>query len=425
VVLSALFLASVGVLLVTAFAPNASPQAGSACTGNACGRIRHIIFLVKENHTFDNLFGGYPGANGAILAREGSRRVRMAATPNQVKVDLYHSGWAAAVAVDHGRMDDFYKARYAFQNGVDVADSRYRRQEIPNYWRYAQTFTLADDFFSTILGSSFPNHLATIAGTGLKTLAEPNHVTGTEWSWGCDAPTGTTVQYVSHGRLSNERPCFSHIQTLADEANAGHVSWRYYAAPRGRVGYIWSTFDEIKHIRYSPQWTTNVKPTASFLNDIDSGNLANVTWLIPRFDDSDHPPAGMCQGENWTVEMLNAIMRSKFWSSTVVVLTWDDFGGFYDHVAPPRESKYMLGPRVPAIIISPYSRPGYIDGAQFDFRSVLKFAENTFHLPHVATFNRGVNSIGRALDYSQKPRPGMILRVRKCPALSTSKVPVY
>ena len=423
-VLSCLFLLSTGVLLFGLSTPLSQVSAGAnSCFVTGCGKIKHIILIVKENHSFDNMFGLMSGADGTSVARAGSKTVPMSSTPESLKVDIYHSGNAAIDAVNGGRMNQFYDQAGAEQDGQNVADSQFNQSTIPSYWAYAQHFTLADHFFSTILGSSFPNHLVMISGSAQNIIDEPIRYKQTEWSWGCDAHAGTKVEFYRDGKTGYEFPCFN-ATTIADEANKAGVGWRYYAAPAGRVGYIWSTFDSIRHIRYSSQWDTNVRPTSDFVYDLDAGQLAPITWLIPRFDVSDHPPGGICQGENWTVEMVNAIMRSRYWRNTVIVLTWDDYGGFYDHVPPPRESKYMLGPRVPAIVISPYSRSHTIDHSQYDFRSILTFIESVFDLPHLTSYNRNVNSIGQMLNFNQSPLAPMYLRTRACPAAS-SETPVY
>jgi phospholipase C len=411
--LSAVFLLASGVLLMTSLAQRSASSDASGCLELGCGKIKHIIWIVKENHTFDNMFGRFHGADGTTVARAGARIVPMTTTPDELKTDLDHTGNTAIVGVNGGKMNDFYKAPNAVQGGQNMADSQYAPSEIPNYFRYAQHFALADHFFSTMLASSFPNHLVTVTGSSLNTIGEPNHIRNTEWSWGCDAPKGTTVQFDANGRTGTEAPCFNAV-SIPDEANAAHVSWRYYASPHGRVGYIWSALDELKRIRYSKQWSTSVADTDNFQTDVKHGTLAQLTWLIPRFDYSDHPPTSICQGENWSVRAINAIMASKFWSSTVIVLTWDDFGGFYDHVPPPLVSKYMLGPRVPAVIISPYSRWHYVDHQTLDFRSVLTFIEGELNLPHLAKFNRNVNSIAGALNFNQKPRAPMLLPQRAC-----------
>jgi phospholipase C len=424
--LSIILLVSVAVLLFVGAAPEPGPEgtlAGS-CGVPGCGKIQHIILIVKENHTFDNMFGLMPGVDGTSVARVGDRTVPMTTTPDSLKEDIYHSGDTATASINGGLMNQFYKEPGAVQGGQNVADSQYTESEIPNYWAYAQHFAIADHFFSTVMGSSFPNHLVMITGSNQNIIGEPIRYKKADWSWGCDAHPGTKVEYAKDGKTGYEFPCIN-PQTIADEADAAHVPWAYYAPPPGRVGYIWSTFDAIRHIRYSSQWDTNIRPTSDFRYDIESDQIPAVTWLIPRFDYSDHPPGSICQGENWSVNTINAIMHSKIWPNTVIILTWDDFGGFYDHVAPPKESRYTLGARVPVIVISPYSRPHTVVHTQFDFRSILTFTERVFRLPHIATYDRNVNSIGQLLNFNQTPLAPMYLKTRHCPPLNGDKVPVY
>jgi phospholipase C len=313
-----------------------------------------VVFVIKENHTFDNLFGRFPGADGTKYALEGARRVRMGTTPIFFKDDLFHVRNAPQLAVNGGRMNAFSRMPNSFQNGRDIADSEFSQAEIPAYWSYARHFALADHFFSTMLATSFPNHMVMMTGQSLNTIGDPNHLPAITWSWGCDASRIDYVLYSAHGHTGLEHPCFN-AQTLADEATAAHVTWKYYAAPIGDIGYIWSSLDAIRHIRYSAKWKLDVLPESRFPADVGRGRLAAITWLTPPYGASDHPSTNMCEGENWTVRMINALMRSKFWSSTVIVVSWDDYGGFYDHVTPPHVSTYMLGPRVPTIVISPYS----------------------------------------------------------------------
>lgn len=425
ILLALLFLLSGGILLITSVAPaSQASDASKSCAANGCGKIKHIIWIVKENHTFDNMFGRFPGGDGATKAHAGPQVVPLGETPDEMKDDLYHSGTAAVEAVDGGKMDMFFKEPDAVQNGQNVADSQFRQNEIPNYWKYARHFTLADHFFSTVLGSSFPNHLVTVTGSNLYTIGEPNRVGTTMWSWGCDAAAGTMVTYDKTGKLAKEPPCFN-VKSIPDEANAAHVTWHFYSAPAGRVGYIWSTLDAIKSIRYGPQWKTNVLDSNNILKDVKRGRLAKITWLMPPFDYSDHPPGSMCQGENWSVEVINTIMKSKFWKHTAIVLTWDDYGGFYDHVAPPKLSTYRLGPRVPAIVISPYSRAHDIDHHQYDFRSIVKYMEDLFHLPHTVNYDRNVRSVAHMMNFNQRPLSPTLLKLRDCPNGVGSGLPNY
>lgn len=375
--------------------------------------IKHIVIIVRENHTFDNIFGRFPGADGTIVAHVGSKVVPLNLTPVKLSSDIGHGGNSAENAVDGGKMDRFYQEVQATQGGVDVADSQYSGSEVPDYWAYAHKYALADHFFSTVLGPSFPNHLVTITGQWLNIYVNPQSPANAFRSWGCDASPRTTVQWSVGGTTGTTRPCFN-TQTLADEANAAHVNWKYYAPPPGSFGYIWSTYDSIRHIRYSGQWKTNVPQTARFLTDVRNGHLPQISWLTTDLATSDHPPASICDGQNWTAQQINAVMRSKYWKSTAIVITWDDFGGFYDHVPPPTVAGYTLGPRVPTIVISPYARPHFIDHQEYDFRSILEFAESTFNLPHRASYDRSVASISGMLNLHQKPLKPLELSQRSC-----------
>lgn len=392
-----------------------------------CGPIRHIVIMVKENHSFDNLFGRLPGVDGTLYAREGSRSVRMATTPDRLSHDLRHSSQTSLQDINHGAMNEFQLPHFAYQNGLNVADSEYSRKEIPNYFSLASHFAIADHFFSTILGSSFPNHLVLVGGNAQNTIGNPSTPPlGLKWKrWGCDSAKQTLVWTYKNGRYKTVYPCFN-MKTLADEADSAGVSWKYYEAPPPRFGYIWSTLDAIKHIRdNSKLWGAHIRQANNFSKDVLSGHLPALTWLTTDLLYSDHPPKSICYGENWTVGAVNSIMRSKFWKSTVIILTWDDFGGFYDHVPPPHEGRYRLGPRVPLIVISPFARPHFVAHARYDFRSVLKFVENTFKLPDEMSYNRSVNSIANMMNVNEEPMKPMILPNQKCPVYTQVVQPPY
>jgi phospholipase C len=161
-------------------------------------------------------------------------------------------------------------------------------------------------------------------------------------------------------------------------------------------------------------WENVVRPE-SFVPELRAGKLADVTWLIPPTPESDHPDLGnFCDGRNWTVRMLNAIMQSPQWKRTAVVLTWDDFGGFYDHVPPPHVDIYGMGPRVPALIISPWARPGFIFHETAEFSSVLKMISTVFELPSLTARDRKANDLLGAFDFRQDPQPPLILEEEPC-----------
>ena len=399
---------------VTYNAPSSSVSLHTLCGGSAKCPIKHIVYIVKENHSFDNLFARFPGADGTKYAMVGKRRVKIGSLPDHLPFDIAHGGNAAPTAVNDGHMNHFYRLAGAKQFGHDYADAAYKKSQIPNYWAYASHFALADHFFSTIMGPSYPNHLVTIGNQSAGAIDNPHGQSIR--SWGCDAGTGSTVAVrSSSGKITHPAPCFN-FTTLADEANKAGVSWRYYSAPYGTFGYVWAAYDSIKHIRYSKYWAQANIPDTQFISDVSHGKLADITWLTTDLATSDHPPASMCDGENWTVQQINAIMQSKFWKSTAIVLTWDDFGGFYDHVAPPVVNNIGFGPRVPTIVISPYSQPHSINHTTYDFSSLNQFTEDAFHLQHLPMYDPKIPSISGMFDFHQAPMAPYILKTRSCPA---------
>ncbi|HZT97019.1 MAG TPA: alkaline phosphatase family protein [Chloroflexota bacterium] len=388
-------------------------KASTPCPAFECGKIRHIIIIVRENHSFDNLFGRFPGADGTKYAMRGTKRIRMPQTPDSLTTDIAADSRSTKKSINNGRMNQFYKTANAYQNGHDVADSQYRKKQIPDYWTYASDFSLADHFFASIQSQSFPNHLALIAGRNLHVIDNPTD-RGHVFEWGCDSPKATRAKTFDAGKYGSVFPCFK-SKTLADEADAAGASWKYYAPSKGQLGYVWSTYDAIKHVRYSPEWQSNVVPTSQFLTDVSKGTLPALSWLVAGLKTSEHPPESECQGENWTVDQINALMKSPLWKTSVVVLTWDDYGGFYDHVVPPHLGAYSLGLRVPTLVISPYTRAHLIYRGTLDFPSILKFVEDQYQLPHVATFNRNETSIAPMLNENQTPLPPVTLPTLTCP----------
>jgi phospholipase C len=171
----------------------------------------------------------------------------------------------------------------------------------------------------------------------------------------------------------------------------------------------------VRHVRFSPEYR-NVVPNGRFLVDLKDGTLPRVSWLKPPIALSDHPPESICAGENWTVHVIDKIMRSPYWSSTAIVLTWDDYGGFYDHVSPPHVDDYGFGPRVPAIVISPWAKRGVIDHDTMEFASVLKLIETLYGLKPLTARDANTSDMLSAFDFTQKPQPKLILRQRTCPA---------
>lgn len=384
-------------------------------------QIQHIIFFIKENRTFDSMFGTFPGAYGATKGKISTGAViPLRHESDALPYDLDH-GWSSAISsIDNGLMDRFDLTGEANVNGLFGAYSQLYQSDIPNYWSLAQTFTLGDQMFSSIHSDSFPNHLYTIAAESGGGIGAPGPDAEPVEGWACDGPATAQTQVMDEfGDLSYVFPCFN-FQTLADTMDAAGVTWRYYAPSKGQLGYFFSTFDAIDHIRNGPDWTEDVVPTTQFQTDAESGNLPPVSWVVVGKGLTDHPPKSICQGENATLTYINALMQSPEWDSSVVFLVWDDFGGFYDHYAPPAVDQYGLGARVPLIVISPYAKPGYIDHTQYEFSSVLKFIEEQYNLPPLTSRDANANDMMNSFDFSQTPLPPLPLTPRTCPIISAT-----
>jgi phospholipase C len=217
------------------------------------------------------------------------------------------------------------------------------------------------------------------------------------------------------GSVVDIYPCLD-FETMGDELTAAGVSWKMYAPTQGVPGYVWSVYDAIRHVRdNSIEWQLHIAPVDQFAEDARSGTLPAVSWISTPSDVSEHPPSSTCVGENWTVSLLEALAGGPDWSSSAVFLTWDDFGGFYDHVAPRQIDRFGLGFRVPLLVVSPYARPGFIDHVEGEFSSVLKFVERDFGLASLTRRDLDTTDLTHDFDFTQAPLSLPDLPQRSCP----------
>jgi phospholipase C len=380
--------------------------------------IQHIVFIMKENRSYDNMFGTFPNANGATTAPISTGQIiNLGHTPDATPRDIAGHGWYDYESgYDNGKIDMFDVIPGGSINEDYLSLTQLYQTDLPNYWTYAQNFALADNAFSSLRGASMPNHLYMVSAQSGGEFLNPLLGSQTPNYWGCDAPAATVarVQDPDTGLVTNPYPCFD-FQTLADSLETAGVSWRFYAPPEGTSGYTFNTLDAINHIRNGPLWSTNVVNTTQFITDVENNNLPAVSWVTMGSPYNEHPPESTCVGENWTVTQLNALMNSPEWDSTVVYLAWDDFGGFYDHVPPPVEDFFGLGGRVPFLIISPYAVAGYVSPTQYEFSSVLKFIEERFGLPPLTDRDAEANDTTDSFNFSQPPINPLVLQTRNCP----------
>jgi phospholipase C len=438
--------------------------------------IEHFIFIIQENHSFDNYFGTYPGANGIP---SGTRLPDYPGGPlvnplfllraNHVPRDLPH-GWVSyRLAWDNGAMDGFLWAEYRqassyygkgiaqptpnpnlvkivkrkrpmdsepkaiFSDGEFLSPSGFADSEdddapwvgdaneqlaapeplasgtpnpakrpswviytlsymddsvIPNYWTYAHDYTLCDEFFSSVTSASLPNHLYNVAGQSGDLVGDFR------------IPTANTLYF--------EFP--SVIQLLG---NAG-VAWKYYTGKGDpTVEGVWNPLPGFRKYSESKGFQNldaHLGSLPDFYRNIQENTLPQVCWITPPKEKSEHPPYDVPTGMWYVTDLVNAVMKSPYWNNCAIILMWDESGGFYDHVAPPQVDELGLGFRVPALVISPWSKSGVIVHTQYDLTSPLALLETKFGLSALSTRDGSSNSMLDCFDFTQTPLPPHIIK---------------
>ena len=377
--------------------PGSAGASGPIISGPlAAGPIQHVVVIMQENRSFDNLFYGFPGADTAQTGMNKGVQVPLLPTPlgNGMDIDHSHTGWRQQW--DRGAMDNFDN------KGTMLPYSYIDRSEIQPYWTLAKNFTLGDRMFQSNTGPSFVAHQYMIAGQSGKASEDPSGK-----RWGCDAVPGSLVPLMGPDGtdLPGVFPCFDY-STMADLLDAKGISWRYYAPSSiSDSNFILSAYRAIRHIFFGPDWKINiVSPETQVLTDIANGQLAQVTWIVPAFNNSDHPGAPP-QGPDWVASVVNAIGRSQFWNSTTIFIAWDDWGGWYDHVPPPQVDDMGLGFRVPVIVVSPYAKHGYVSHVTHEASGFLRYTEEIFDLPSLGTRDSIADDFSDCFDYTQTPAP--------------------
>ncbi len=403
-----------------------SGSTGTGQGGTGPVPIEHIIVIVKENHTFDNYFGSFPGAEGTTTCHlKNGAAFPCPNAPDSTPRDMCHTHDCALNDWNGGAMNGWEDNAGSTKNGDHLSWAQYHEADIPNYWAYAKTFTLADHFFSEMLGPSYPGHMMFLAAqAGWATGNPPINITHPYW--GCDQSSSATVPVLDNASctIKDTFPCFQ-IPSVPDVLPAG-VTWKFYGSHFYVLSEVWSMFNGIDSIRNGPGWS-NVVTTDEFKTDITNHTLPNVVWLVNQDFNDEHPNIGaICKGENWTVDNINALMQSDYWSKSAILFTMDDFGGWADHVPPPRQygcdptHPYGLGFRLPLIVISPYAKPGYIFKEISEQASVPRFIEKVFGAPALSTIDPAAqdgqaNDLYNAFDFNQQPLAPLVLPLRNCP----------
>jgi phospholipase C len=378
---------------------------------------------MQENRSFDSYFGTYPGANGippgiSFIDPHDGTTVAPYHDTNDINLGGPH-GWDNAQAdIDNGKMDGFLNQAYKglTANGTALDPNitpghnpkdvmgYHDYHEIANYWNYARLYVLQDAMFESVASYSLPAHLYMLA-------AQSGNYTG----------------------YKQVQPSTYNFPEITELLTSGQIDWKYYVTS-GKlpdtedehvVGSqsveeqnpdkytLWNPLPAFPKVQNDPAQRSRLQGTSQFYKDAAAGNLPQVSWVIPSAAVSEHPPAGVQEGMAYVTGLVNAIMKSPNWNSTAIFISWDDWGGFYDHVTPPKIDQYGLGIRVPGLVISPYARQNYIDHNTYSFESWLKIVEERFNVHPMTARDTTALDMLDAFDFNQQPRAPVILTATK------------
>ncbi|MBV9718940.1 MAG: hypothetical protein JOZ77_06450 [Candidatus Eremiobacteraeota bacterium] len=382
----------------------------------ASSKIHHVVIIFQENRSVDNLFHGLAGADTARSGKNSEgKTVTLQPEALAGTYDESHDHNAFQTEVANGLLDGFDLVGSACKRGKqcppkDVRAYRYvPHDQVAPYFQLATTYAFADRMFQTNQGPSFPAHQYIVSGTSTISDGSPLRASSNAFApaggftGGCDSPVGSFVRLIDEFGSENQTayPCFDRLSlmTLLDRKS---LSWRYYLAKLAPG--LWNAPDALAGIRASKSYATHVVgPPSAVLTDISAGRLADVVWVTPTAAESDHAGLNTGLGPSWVASVVNAIGTSAYWNDTAIFITWDDWGGWYDHVPPQQYNSYELGFRVPLIVVSPYARRHYVSHRRHEFGSLLKFVEETFGLPSMHTTDERADDLADCFDFSKAP----------------------
>ncbi|MGB8519943.1 MAG: alkaline phosphatase family protein [Candidatus Tumulicola sp.] len=390
-------------------------------TSQSAGKIQHVVIIIQENRSFDNIFAGFPGADAPLTGLRHNGKVvtlHQATLTQRPNVDIKHDYKHSQIEYDAGKMDGFDED--VWNDGQPAKTYPYAylsHKQVAPYWAMASQYTLADRMFPTVWGPSFTAHLDLIAGTTvvsrapLRIVSEidyPYNQDNPNWTCAAQPPPPSYILVDAKGTISETgggpAPCFTQFHTMADTLDTAHVSWRYYApALSTGSGQLWSSFAAIKNIYNGPDWTNVIAPETTVLKDIKNGKLPSVAWVVPNVNNSDHGGSGSDTGPSWVAAIVNGIGESAYWNSSAIVVLWDDWGGWYDDAPPPQLDFMGLGFRVGCILISPYAKAGTVSHTQYEYGSILKFVEQTFGAASLGYTDARATSLSDSFNFAQRP----------------------
>ena len=377
--------------------------------------IKHFVVLMQENHTFDNYFGTYPGADGVPAG------TKMPVDPNDLSLgyvepwhigestitDLSHSSSTFKEQFNDGEMNGFVSALNRRNQEGRIAMGYYDGRDIPYYWNLADRYVLFDRFFSSATDGSFANHMYWVAGV---------------------PPSAERGQALADSLAG--------VPTIFDRLEEKGISWKFYVqnydptityrnlevAGNRASQVVWVPLLNFDRFLDDPELASHIVDLSEYYVDLDQGNLPAVAYIIPS-GASEHPPQNPSSGQRFVKTLIQELMRSSAWNTSAFLLVYDDWGGWYDHVAPPQVDEFGYGPRVPGLLVSPYAREGFIDSSELDFTSILKFIQENWGLEPLAERDAQARNFLTAFDFNQTPRSPEFLPMTRFAAAQAKTAP--
>lgn len=400
-------------IVTLALLPAMRPAGASAATSaedtcptpadDTCTPIKHFVALMQENHSFDNYFGTYPGADGIpegvcmpidpTAANKEDCGVKSFHIGNRPIEDLDHTSNTHQMEFDNGKMDGFISAFRTQGKDGTLSMGYYDDRDLPFYWNIADQYVLFDRFFSSAAGGSVRNHMFWVAGTAGATELKDSIPTE---GWG-------------------------NIPTIFDKLQEKGVSWKFYIQnydptvtyrDRGTgdkaAQVVWCPLLDYARFLDDPALNSHIVDLEEYFTDLQNGTLPSVSYIVPS-GASEHPPGSILAGQRFVKKLLNGLMESDSWQSSAFMWSYDDWGGWYDHVPPPNVGEFGYGFRVPALLVSPYAKQGHIDHTELDFTSMLKFIEENWRVEPLANRDAKAQNFLSAFDFEKGPRQAEII----------------
>ncbi|MBV9718114.1 MAG: hypothetical protein JOZ77_02260 [Candidatus Eremiobacteraeota bacterium] len=394
--------------------PSGSPALRTHRSASS-SKIQHVIIVIQENRSFNNLFYGFHGATTAKYGYNTSnQKITLQPVPLETNWDIEHdsngffescNGTGSVPGTDC-QMNGFDKEYSGCRSSCPNANPPYSyvpHTETVPYFTMGKQYVLADQMYASNLdASSFISHQYFISGQAEGAVNFPGG------AWGCPGGSGDFISEIGPQRQipsAYEVVCWDPT-TLGDELDNASVPWAFYTATVNGDEGIWSAYQAIKHIYYGPDWKKDIiTPQTQFFSDVSNGNLRAVNWITPTWENSDHAGSGHNTGPAWVASIVNAIGQSQYWKNTAIFIFWDDYGGWYDPEPPAYEDYDGLGLRIPMLVVSAYAKKGHVSHVHYEHGSVLKFIEDIWGLPRLAASDQRANSpAADCFDFTKPPR---------------------